>query len=69
MNQINTEIGGRAVRLTDYYVEIDGTKYLPPTSGNYGSVSIVNDEIFINGYQFVNGRWKRTLKALWHLLF
>jgi hypothetical protein len=27
------------------------------------------DRFYINGYEYKNGEWKRTLKALWHLLF
>lgn len=24
---------------------------------------------YINGYEYKDGKWKRTLKALWYLLF
>lgn len=33
------------------------------------SVTIINDKLFVNGYEYKNGTWKRTLRALWHLWF
>ena len=29
----------------------------------------VNNRFYVNGYEYKNGEWKRTLKALWYLLF
>ena len=49
-------------------VYINGEK-MPscPTEGN--NVSIVDNKVFIDGYELINGKWKRTLKALWHKWF
>ena len=33
------------------------------------SVSQIDNHIFIDGYEFINGKFKRTLKALYHLFF
>lgn len=33
------------------------------------NITQIDGEIFIDGYEFVNGQFKRTLKALWHLFF
>ena len=44
--------------------EYDIPKYI---RGN--NVTQINGEIFIDGYEFVNGQFKKTLKALWHLFF
>ena len=27
------------------------------------------EPIYVNGYEYKNGEWKRTLAALWHLWF
>ena len=27
------------------------------------------NRFYVNGYEYKNGEWKRTLKALWYLLF
>ena len=49
-------------------VYINGEK-MPscPTEGN--NVSIIDNKVFIDGYELINGKWKRTLKALWHKWF
>ena len=38
-----------------------------PTEGN--NVSIVDNKVFIDGYELINGKWKMTLNALWHKWF
>ena len=49
-------------------VMIDGKRLPPcPTKGN--STTIINRKVYIGGYEFKNGKWKRTLKALWYNLF
>lgn len=45
-------------------------KYIqPPPMRNAKNITIINDKIFMNGFEYKNGRWERTLRALWHLLF
>lgn len=48
-----------------------GDKILPSLPKKYSSVNLttINDEIFINGYEWKNDQWKRTLRALWHWFF
>ena len=48
-----------------------GDKILPPLPKKYSSVNLttINDRIFINGYEWKNGKWKRTLRALWYWFF
>ena len=48
-----------------------GDKILPPLPKKYSSVNLTttNDEIFINGYEWKDDQWKRTLRALWHWFF
>lgn len=50
------------------YVMIDG-KRLPPCPAKHDNTTVVNRKVYIGGYEFKNGKWKRTLKALWHNLF
>ena len=46
-------------------------KKLPTCSSNSKrpSVSIIDDKIYVNGYEYKNGKWKRTLPALFHHFF
>lgn len=33
------------------------------------NTTTINNRVFINGYEYKDGKWKRTLAAIWHLLF
>lgn len=34
------------------------------------NVTIINDKVYINGWEYVgHGKWRKTLKALWHKYF
>ena len=52
-------------------VILNGVKLPPPPSCNTGrcNVTISNNKAFINGYEWKDGQWKCTLRALWHLWF
>lgn len=58
------------VYIVNDTVCINGKK-LPPLPGRagYSNTTVIGNEIFINGYEWKNGKWKRTLRALWHLIF
>lgn len=58
------------------YVSTDGMKaiingieypYLPNMKGLNNS--IIDGKIYVDGYELKNGKWKRTLKALYYYLF
>ena len=42
---------------------------LPNKHQSYSNVTIINDKLYINGYEWKNNQWKRTLKALWYNWF
>lgn len=52
-------------------ITINGNSIPPPPGKRCGRVTatIVNNRIYINGYEYVNGQWKRTLRAFLHYLF
>ena len=49
-------------------VMINGVK-LPPCPAKGHNSTIINNKVYLNGYEFVNGKWKKTLIALWHKWF
>ena len=49
-------------------VTINGVKLPPVPSKGYSS-TVIDGKVYIDGYEFKNGKWKRTPRALWHLLF
>ena len=59
-------ISGSAI--VDGRVIVNGVE-LPPPPTNCHNTTIINNKVYVDGYEFRNGKWKRTLMALWHLLF
>ena len=49
-------------------VTINGVK-MPPCPAKGHNSTIINDKVYLNGYELVNGEWKKTLRALWHKWF
>lgn len=49
---------------------INGVKIpAPPCKSNSTNITTINDKVYVNGYEYKNGEWKRTLAAIWHWLF
>lgn len=44
---------------------------LPPIPGAKSSINLsqVGNRLYVNGYEYRNGRWKRTLRAILHAMF
>lgn len=57
------------VNSKEKWIEINGIKYQFPKKIKGHSVSQIDNHIFIDGYEFINGKFKRTLRALYHLFF
>lgn len=41
----------------------------PNFKANKHNVTTINHHLYINGYEWKNGKWKRTLRALLYLIF
>lgn len=51
-------------------VWIDGVELPPvPSKRKYYSSAQIDGKVYINGYEFKKGKWRRTLTALWHMWF
>jgi hypothetical protein len=61
--QINNNCVVRGNKVT-----INGVELPPVPSSGYNS-TVIDGKVYIDGYEFKNGKWRRTLKALWYLLF
>lgn len=57
------------VNSREKWIEINGIRYKFPKRVKGHSVSQVDNHIFIDGYEFIDGKFKRTLRALYHLFF
>ena len=49
-------------------VIINGIK-LPPPPTNCRNITTIHGKVYIDGYEFKHGEWKKTLRAWWHLWF
>lgn len=58
------------VVIIENEVTINGVKMPPcPGKGRGYSSTIIGNKVYLNGYELVNGKWKKTLKALWYKWF
>ena len=66
MNQFQL---GNGVIVSGNKVWVDG-KELPlvPVKSPH-SITQIDNKVYIDGFEFKNGKWRRTIKAIWHLLF
>lgn len=56
--------------ITSEKIIINGIELPPlPNGAGFTNCTVVNNKVYVNGYEFKNGRWKKTLMALWHKLF
>ena len=60
-NNITTAVIGNRVWIND-----EELPYCPAKGCN---VTQINGKVYIDGYEYKKGKWRRTLKALWHLWF
>lgn len=67
MNGENT-ISTNGVVVIGNEVIINGV-HMPPCPGKGHNSTIVNNKVYLNGYELVNGQWKKTLRALWYKWF
>ena len=42
---------------------------LPPCPLNGHNTTQINGKLYIDGYDYKKGKWRKTFKALWHLWF
>lgn len=67
---VNQEGAFMNVNIIGNKVFVNGSP-LPPVPDAKSSVSLsqVGNRLYVNGYEYRNGRWKRTLRAILHALF
>lgn len=49
-------------------VFINGKEY-PFPDGKSTNSTIIDNHVFVNGYELKNGKWKKTLRAIFHKYF
>ena len=51
------------------YIIINGIKYKLPKYIKGTNITQINNHVYIDGYEFKNGKFKKTFKSLFHLFF
>ena len=60
---------GQEVKYSKDRIIVNGVTIQNPPKFKANSVTIVDNRLFVGGYEYINGKWKRTLRALWHKWF
>ena len=48
---------------------INGSEIESPKNSSSNNVAVINGKVYVDGYEFKNGEWKKTIMALWHKYF
>lgn len=67
-NVIKNPVISSGVVVIGNEVTINGVK-MPPCPVKGHNSTIINNKVYLNGYELVDGKWKKTLRALWHKWF
>jgi hypothetical protein len=65
MQNDNTCISSSTKRSTI----INGTEYKWNDKMKGNNSTQINGKVYIDGYELVDGKWTKTLKALWYKIF
>lgn len=72
-NNVTIQGGGNCIiGSVNGVIYINGEEVPPPpkrSKGLFSNTIIIGSKIFTDGYEWKDGQWKRTLRALWHLIF
>ena len=60
---------GQEVMYSKDRIVVNGVTIQVPQKFKANSVTIADNRLFVGGYEYINGKWKRTLRALWHKWF
>lgn len=66
MNQFQL---GKNVIISGNKVWINGKELPPVPVESPHSITQIDNKVYIDGFEFKNGKWRRTIKAIWHLWF
>lgn len=56
------------VMTSDGRIILNG-KEIPKPPVQMNNVTMINGQVFVGGYEYKDGEWKRTLRALFHKYF
>lgn len=58
------------ITITNNTIYINGEDVRPPKKFKHGfNVTQSNGRLYVNGFEWRNGKWERTIPAIWNNLF
>lgn len=65
----NNEIKNcQIARNSNGVLEINGEQISYPFA-EIRNITMINNKVFVDGYEWKDGAWKKTLRAMWHKWF
>lgn len=59
---------GIVITIGNKALFVNGERF-PLPNGKCSSSTVINNHIFIDGYELKNGKWKKTPRAIFHKYF
>jgi hypothetical protein len=59
---------GSGTIIANDEIYIGGQK-IPDPPCELNNTTIINNKVYVNGYEYKRGKWKKTLAAWWHKYF
>lgn len=69
MSYSEQQFQGHTYTLQDEYLYVDDAGYKLPRKSRTHSITTINDKIYVNGYEFKDGKFRKTLKSIWYKHF
>ena len=67
MNEII--INDDKITIDEHHLYVNGLGYKLPHNCKSNDLTAVNGRIYVGGYEFAGGKFKKNLKSIWHKYF
>lgn len=67
MSSVNFK--GKLLETAGSKLYYDNKVYNLPKGCSGNNITVVDDAIYIDGYQFIDGKFKKNLRAIFHKIF
>lgn len=65
----SNKITSDGIIISGRKIYVNGKEYDIPEHIKCHSTSMIDGKIYIDGYEFKDGKWKRTLASIWNWVF
>lgn len=65
---MNNKCRSKNVVIENKTIYVGGEK-LPECPTDINNITVINEKVFIDGYEYKKGKWRKTLRAWFHKYF